>query len=136
KVACSEKTVSGEVDMSCGRYQEGLTDAALGHLSPREESEVHAHLEGCQACRAEFEERRRLVTAIDCEIEAIVAGEPSPVFAARVRQRVEEMGLARALRWWQVPRWVAIASGSLVVLVLVVVWFVRREPIVPRKGAP
>ncbi len=121
--------------MFCEQHKKELTDAALGLLSPREESEVRAHLAGCEACRAEFEERRRLVTAIDCEIQAIVAGKPSPEFAARVRQRVEEVRLASTLRWWLVPRWVAAASGALVVLVLLV-WFVRREPIVPRNVNP
>ncbi len=119
--------------MSCEQYKKELTDAALGVLPPENERAIRRHLASCQRCRAEFEERRRLVQAMDREIEAMVAGQPSPAFRARVRLRVEEVRLARTLRWWLAPRWVAVASGALVVLMLLA-WFVRREPITPGNG--
>lgn len=114
--------------MSCEQYKTELTDAALGVLRPRDESAIRRHLARCEECRAELDERKRLIQAMDREIETMVAGLPSPAFQARVRQRVEEADLASG--WWR-PRWALVAGGAMAVLALVTVWFVRRGPIAP-----
>ncbi len=107
--------------MACQRYKESVVEAALGAILPRQQAELDAHLTGCSDCRAALERQRRLLTAIDAGLAAQFAGEPSPEFAARVRQRVDqEQAPANALQGW-----IAVAAGALALLALVAVWFGR-----------
>ncbi len=117
--------------MGCERYKESVVEAALGAIPPRQRAELDAHLTGCSDCRAALERQRRLLTAIDAGLAAQFAGEPSPEFAVRVRQRVEqEQAPGNALQGW-----IAVAAGALAVLVLVAVWFGRPSPTkVPKSG--
>ena len=114
--------------MDCERYQESLTDAALGALDPRLEAELSAHLGGCETCRGALENERRLFAAIDHGIEESVAAEPSPDFLAHMRRGLDEERFATRRRLWD---WVPIVAGALAALALVAVWIARRSAVGP-----
>jgi hypothetical protein len=113
--------------MGCERYQKQLMDAALGGLALERETELRAHVAGCDACAAEFERQQRLVLAMDRAIDASTAVEPSPEFTARVRMKIAEQP-APAPLW--LSGWVPAVAGALAVLALVV-WLVPRREVLP-----
>ncbi len=115
--------------MGCERYKSWLSDAALEALAPSREAELRAHMAGCATCRAELDEERRLLGAIDQGIDASLGAEPSPEFGARVRMRVAQEE-ARRRRWF--AGWIPAAAGALAVLALVALWLAHREP----SGSP
>ncbi len=74
--------------MVCEEYARRLTDAALGDLLASRRSELIAHTRACAKCRDVYERTQRAATLVDQGIETLVAGEPSPQFAARLRARI------------------------------------------------
>ncbi len=110
--------------MACEPYRDWLGDAALGALAPAREVKLRAHMEECAACRAELERTQQLLAAVGRGIEAGLAVEPSPDFAARVRRRLAEESLGS--RTW-LSGWMVAAAGALAVLALVVVWLGQRR---------
>ncbi len=119
--------------MDCERYRKNLTDIALGAMESRRQAEFAAHLAVCAGCHAALERERRLLAAIDIGIAASVAAEPSPEFAARVRQRLEQKSLSARSRF---STWVPATAVALVVLGVVAVWLARRRPVVPGTPEP
>ncbi len=66
---------------------------ALGVLSPAEAAEVRAHLQTCEACRAEYEALRPAVTAVaysaeSCADPSTGADVASPLLKARIMKQV------------------------------------------------
>lgn len=111
--------------MICERYRAWISDAALHALQPAREAEFSDHVRACAACRAELERIQNLVAAVDAGVAAIVASEPSPALAARVRQRIAE---ETAAPQWRITSWIPVAAGALALLALVSIWLIRREP--------
>ena len=71
--------------------------------------------------------------ALDQEIEALLAAEPSPDFVARVRSRVAEEPASRSRGW----RWPIAAAATAVAMVVVVAVWPRSEPyLLPVQSAP
>jgi len=90
--------------MDCKRYQNWLSEAALGALDRSRESELRAHVEGCGGCRAALERERMLVAAIDRGVAAHLAAEPSADFAARLTMRLADEVAGRPARAEAGPR--------------------------------
>ena len=95
-------------------------------LDEAEAREVTVHLSQCARCRAEVEQHQRLDTLLG----EWKAPAPTPGFDARVRQRVEAEGEARA--WWAgLWRWDwahGLALASVAVLVVAgAVWFAQSH---------
>jgi len=65
-----------------------MTRAALGELPAAQQAELCAHAAGCAACGEELAAARALVAAMDRSVRAMVGGEPSAAFAARLRARL------------------------------------------------
>ena len=80
--------------MDCKHVTNRLSDLALGGLDGPRRAEVEAHVEQCPSCRAALERERRLAAAIDREVAAHLATEPSSDFAARVRLRLAQEAVA------------------------------------------
>jgi len=99
--------------MSCKSYHDAVAEAALGGA---QDAALRDHVAACAACRDELARLRALSAAIDRGVEEITHAEPSPAFAARVRDRVAEESAARAY-WWR--GWVPAFAGGAAVLVLV-----------------
>jgi anti-sigma factor RsiW len=73
--------------MPCERYREALADVAAGAPAP---AAVEAHLASCGACRAELRVLQRALAVADAEMAGLLAAEPTPELAVRIRQAVAE----------------------------------------------
>jgi len=108
--------------MACDRYREALADVAAGAPVP---AAVEAHLASCEACRMEVEELRQALSLVDGEMAGLLAAEPSPELAVRIRQAVAEPDAAPAWRFgWLWPA----AAVAATVAVALAVW--------PGRGLP
>ena len=105
--------------MACEKYSGWMTSAALGALGARDEAELRAHAAGCGACRREWDAMHSLVAAVDRGVEAMVAGEPSPQFTARLRARIAEEPAPGARAFFTWPRITMVASAAAAVLLAV-----------------
>jgi len=110
--------------MSCTRYKDWLTDAALGALPADRAAEFDAHLASCSGCRQALQAERKLLAVIDSSLAAELAAEPAPDFAARVRQQI---AADPATQSW-LAGWIPVAAGALAALALLAVWLSQREP--------
>jgi hypothetical protein len=99
--------------MSCERYSAAIVDHACGADLP---VEARAHLAGCARCEALFDEQRRLIAGLDAELSAVIAIDPSPQFAPRVRAAVEATAVAsHRHRWLWLGGFAATAAAALIV---------------------
>jgi len=114
--------------MACEKYSGRMTEAALGALSAPEEAELRAHAAGCITCRPEFDAMRALVAAVNRGVEAMVAGQPSAQFAARLRARIAE---APAPAAWPLFTWPRFALATFAAAAVLLAVFVARAP---RRG--
>jgi hypothetical protein len=115
--------------MACERYRDALTDVAAGAQTP---GAVEAHLQTCQACRAELEALRRALAVADKELGELAAAEPSPELAVRIRQAVADPEPSPAWRFgWLWP----VTAAAATLLVALAVW-VGRLPVIPSDSRP
>ncbi len=77
--------------MTCDEAREAFSDLYDGALSGAPLAALDRHLEGCPACREEWDLFLKTVVALD----GLGGAEPSPGFAARVLERVQ------ASPWWR-----------------------------------
>lgn len=113
--------------MDCAQYKDWLKDAALEGLAPRQEAELRAHLAACSNCRAEVEQLRLFLSAVDQAVTRSAEAEPAPGFAARVRQRIAEKPAAGG--WF--PAWAPVTAVAALAVVLLMVWLLPQEPPAP-----
>jgi len=99
-----------------------MTDAALEALPPKRRREFLAHAGLCTECRGEWEAAMAFAVALNSAVESLVAGEPSPQFAARLRVRIaEEPTLAsRPFLGWPVSSAGALAAAAALLAVLLI----------------
>jgi hypothetical protein len=86
--------------MACKKYESSVADVALGQLfRPSRRSQLAAHLGICESCRKAHEraEAARLLT--DQVVNALVRGEPSSQFAARLRARIANESVPTPSPW-------------------------------------
>jgi hypothetical protein len=76
--------------MACEKHSNWMTDGVLGELSDAQAEELRVHVSRCSPCLAEWQSAQVLAAAVDRSLAAMVAGEPSPQFAARLRARIAE----------------------------------------------
>jgi hypothetical protein len=109
---------------SCKKYGNWMTDAALGELAPGRERELMAHIAGCEGCRKTYTQARQFAATVDRGVESLVAGEPSPHFAARLRAQIADERPAPRFAWltWK-P-----AAAALAVAAVIALFFVFRAP--------
>ena len=94
--------------MDCERFGDALAGVAAGEPAP---AAVEAHLASCRTCRGELASRRRALALADAELDGLLAVEPTPELAVRIRQAVAEAGPSRRL-WlgWLWPAMAAVAT--------------------------
>src|SRR5512139_2955281 len=101
--------------MTCDTARETFSDLYDGRLPPAAQEAVHRHLQACPACQVEWAAFQRVVQAVS----DLGGAEPSPGFAARVRQQVEAPGWwERVVRWLFLPVRVKIPLHAAALLVL------------------
>jgi len=101
--------------MTCDEVRATFSDLYDNAMSGAELAALHQHLQGCPACRTEWNAFQRAMQAVT----DLGRAEPSPGFAARVRERLEAPPLwQRALRWLFLPLYVKVPIQA-VALILV-----------------
>ncbi len=104
----------------CRKVRE-LADAYLSEqLLVETTHEIARHLDGCPACRAEFEARRRLKTAAKLAFERSAELQPTPEFVTALRARLAAeaaLPVAQPTPWRRSWRhWGAVAASVLLVV--------------------
>jgi hypothetical protein len=105
--------------MACERFEDALTETAAG-APPAADLELH--LAGCARCREELAALRRTLALVDSDLRQLVAAEPSPELAVRIRGAAAEAPLERRPAWL----WPALAAAAVLVLAVAIV--TRRGP--------
>jgi anti-sigma factor RsiW len=105
--------------MACERYEDALTETAAG--APPAPG-LEAHLADCARCREELKELQRTLALVDSDLRQLVAVEPSPDLAVRIRGAAAEAPPERRPAWL----WPALAAAAVLVLAVAIV--MRREP--------
>jgi Putative zinc-finger len=108
----------------CKKYVDWMTDAALGELAPERERDLMAHIAGCEGCRKAYEQARQFAVMVDRAVQSLVAGEPSPQFAARLRSEIADERRAPRFAWFA---WKP-AAAALAVAAVIALFFVFRAP--------
>lgn len=75
--------------MSCERYKKDLIAAAASPTEPT--PALHAHLQACASCRAQFAQEQSLFAAIDATLHSHTNSEPPPSLLPRVRAQMDEV---------------------------------------------
>jgi len=121
--------------MRCETYSRWMTAAALGELPAAQQSELCAHASRCASCSVHLAAARDLVDGMERGVAAMVCGEPSPAFTARLRARIA----AEPAPWrWPVAPGLAFAGAALVAAALFALLFVpgtRQETARPANIA-
>lgn len=107
--------------MACERYEDALTETAAG-APPA--AGLESHLAGCARCREELAALRRTLALVDSDLRQLVAVEPSPELAVRIRRAAAEAEPQTTSR----PVWLWPALAAAAVLMLAVATVTRREP--------
>jgi len=97
--------------MLCQHYKEALIEAAAGSVEPQ--GELRAHLEGCAACRAAFEQEQSLLASIDAGLHVAANAEVPASLLPRVRARLDEESAPR--RIWS-TNWLVLASAAAIIV--------------------
>lgn len=117
--------------MVCEKHSESMTDLAAGGLSPRRERELLLHAGECDVCREAYQHAKEVFAALDHTVETLVAGKPSPYFAARLRVRIAKEHDFASTTW---NSWALVATGALAAIVLVSILASRLS--VPTSSNP
>jgi anti-sigma factor RsiW len=109
--------------MSCEKYSGWMTEAALGELRAEREPELLAHAMECETCREELARARAVHEFVDRGVAALVASEPSPQFAAQLRDRIAQQSEPQRFPWMASA---PVIAGSLALAAVLVIMVVRK----------
>jgi hypothetical protein len=109
--------------MSCEKYSGWMTEAALGELRAEREPELLAHAMECDVCRDALSHARAVHDFVDRGVESLIADEPSPQFAARLRQRIARESQSHRSPW---SAWAPVIAGALALAVVLAIMVARR----------
>ena len=114
--------------MSCTRYEEALTAAALGAGSDRG---LVQHLSECSSCRTKLDEARLAVVAMDRDLQTLLSVTPAPDFTVRVTTRALEAPRPHAWIHWAAA---AATCAAIVVAAIGVRGLLdRASPVTPMR---
>jgi predicted anti-sigma-YlaC factor YlaD len=114
---------------------EDLFDLAQGSVPEARARELFVHLETCESCRAQLDEAKRVLSALDAP-----AIEPSPFFDRKVFQRLDELDRESARPWYErlisrIPAPALAAPAIAAALAAIVLWPKDpKEPTVDPNG--
>ena len=97
----------------CRDWRGALGAAALGEIDPTEEIGLRAHLDGCEACRAELRELTAVARALDAISTPTVVAAPAEPSGALVGRVLDRLALERAAVRSRRVRRSLIAAGTL-----------------------
>ena len=103
--------------MLCEHYKEALIEAASSGVAPP--GDLRAHLDGCAACRAAFEQEQALFASIDGGLRVTANADVPASLLPRIRARLD----AEPASWLLAQKWAysgAILAGVLSVAAVLV----------------
>jgi hypothetical protein len=110
-------------------HKDALIEAAATGVEP--ESELRAHLESCDSCRAAFAEEQALFASIDAGLHVKVNADVPVSLLPRVRARLDEAGAPR--NSWITSGFV-LAAAAVVVVAFFAARSVRRTNVGNEPG--
>ena len=119
--------------MNCADVRASFADLVDDRLSAGHQAAIRSHLDGCSACRQEWQGYRATVQAV----QALGLESPPAEFAARVMARIEAPPLwRRAARWliFPLPVKMPLHAAALVLLGIIGVWMVSESPELQRSS--
>jgi hypothetical protein len=121
--------------MSCKQYKSQLADMAAAESAAPERAAafatLEAHLTSCADCRATLAQHRSVLAQADAVLVQQISAEPSPAFAAGVRQRIAAEAETRSWPFaWRIAAGFALTSA-----LVVFVWVARRSEGTPGQPA-
>jgi hypothetical protein len=96
--------------MACEKYAGWMTDAALGELRRKRETELLAHLGECETCRDAYRHAQEVNSFVDRTVGLLVDGKPSFTFATRLHARLAEEAVPARWAW---AMWTPVAASAL-----------------------
>ena len=121
--------------MTCDEVRASFSDLYDGAASAADAAHLRRHLQACPACRMEWDTFQRAMQAVT----DLGKAEPSPGFAARVRQRLEAPPLwRRALQWLFLPLYVKVPlqAAALILVAFAGLLLFEQAPKVGRELEP
>ncbi len=100
----------------CRRVRERADAFLSGQLLIETTDDIVRHLDGCPACRADFEARQRLRGALKSAFEQSTDLQPRPEFVDALRRRLSDEAAAPVRQAAPWRRWGAIAASVLLVV--------------------
>jgi hypothetical protein len=97
--------------MSCREFRELLDSYLTEELLVETNHEMIRHLEGCPACRAELDDRRRLRARLKSAFTGSAELQMRPDFVATLREQVRGAARPPAAGWRRLSSWWALAAG-------------------------
>lgn len=113
--------------MACEEYSILIKEEAFSGLNSERGNALREHLAQCVSCRNEFDHAKNIAKLLDSGVKMLVAGEPSPQFAARLRARIAEEPVQATFEW---RAWIPVAASAFVLALLLVAVTIRT----PRSG--
>ncbi len=112
--------------------QELFSEYLEGELSPEQQAEVKAHLEGCEECRQELEAFRQTMRALS----GLRPLPPPEGFARKVQQRIHRRSRGRFFRadrlFMRVPfEWISF----IIIIIMLVLYMLMMETQVKKMKA-
>ena len=114
--------------MLCEHYKEALIEAAASRAEPH--GDLRAHLDGCAACRAAFEQEQTFFASIDAGLRVTANADVPALLLPRARARLDAEAVPPS-SW--LTNWLVLAGAAAVIaafFVAGVVWRpnVRQNP--------
>ncbi len=123
------------MDNECKQFESMLDDYVLAELSEKEAEKVRKHLELCHRCRKEFDETKRILSAI--REQPLI--EPSPELYSSVRETVHSrMEAARKNLFWKASRSMSLLvrrpsyAAAALIIIAAFIMYVILKPSQPR----
>ena len=108
--------------MLCEHYKEALIEAAASGAELH--GDLRAHLDGCAACRAAFEQERAFFDSIDAGLRVTANADVPASLLPRVRAQLSGQSVARG-SW--IPVWAVFGAAAALVLTVVSVRSTRHD---------
>ena len=108
-----------EMSMPCREFRELIDSYLAEELLVETNHEMIRHLEGCAACRAELDDRRRLRARLKSAFAAAADLQAPPDFASTLACHLRGAVRAPASARWRLSGWWALAAGVALAAALV-----------------
>jgi hypothetical protein len=97
--------------MPCEKYKSALVDLAISGAEP--DSDLRAHLDGCNFCRAALRRERVLFSSIDAAVQRRTNTEVPGSLLPGLRERLAQESVHKPVL---IPAWILVTASALIVV--------------------